>query len=77
MSEFEKFPIDELKALREELRQTGLDSFQTAEMLALFLTGHGYGVSNPDARVAASRMEQAGYALPHLQEELERIAWVM
>ena len=77
MAEIEKFPSDELNALRDELRQSGLDSFQTAELLSAFLAQHGYGVSNDDARHAASRMETRGFALPHLQEELEKLAWVM
>jgi hypothetical protein len=77
MSDFEKFPADELKTLRDELRQGGMDSFQSAELLAAFLTQHGYGVSNHEARVAAARIEQVRFALPLMQEELEKIAWVM
>ncbi len=77
MNDFQKFPADELKTLRDELRHSGLDSFQSAELLAAFLVQHGYGVSTHDARHAAARMEQAGFALPHLQEELEKLAWVM
>jgi hypothetical protein len=77
MSVFEKFPQDELKCLRDELRQAGVDTFQSAELLAAFLIQHGYGVSNHEARVAAARIEQVGFALPLMQEELEKIAWVM
>jgi len=77
MSDFEKFPADELKALRDEMRHSGLDSFQTAELISSFLVQHGYGVSNHEARNVASRMETGGFALPRLQEELERLAWVM
>lgn len=77
MNSFEKFPQDELKTLRDELRQSGVDSFQSAELLAAFLVQHGYGVSNHQARVAAARIEQVGFALPLMQEELEKIAWVM
>ena len=77
MGDVEKFTDDELKALRDELRLSGLDSFQTAELLGAFLAQHGYGVSNDDARYAVSRMESAGFALPHLQAELEKLAWVM
>ena len=77
MSGFEQFPQDELKTLRDELRQSGVDSFQSAELLAAFLTQHGYGVSNHEARVAAARIEQVGFALPLMQEELEKIAWMM
>ncbi len=77
MSVFEKFPQDELKCLRDELRQGLMDSFQSAELLAAFLIQHGYGVSNHEARVAAARIERVGFALPRMQEELEKIAWVM
>jgi hypothetical protein len=77
MGVFEKFPQNELKILRDELRQNGVDSFQSAELLSAFLTQHGYGVSNHEARVAAARIEQVGFALPRMQEELEKIAWMM
>jgi hypothetical protein len=76
MTGFEKFPQDQLQTLRNELMQSGLDSFQAAELLAAFLVQHGYGVSNDEARVAASRMESMGFSLPLMQEELERIAYV-
>ena len=77
MSEFEKFPVAELNALREELRQSGLDSFQAAELLLAFLGARGYGVSSQEARDAATRIETLGCSLPMLQQELERLAWVM
>jgi hypothetical protein len=77
MSAFEKFPESELKTLREEIRQSALDCFQSAELLAAFLAQHGYGVSNTAARHAASRIEALGFALPDLQQELEKIAWMM
>jgi DNA repair protein RadC len=77
MNTFEKFPTDELMTLRDELRQSGIDCFQSAELLATFLVQHGYGVSQHEARVAASRIEQVNFALPRLQEELEKIAWTM
>jgi len=77
MRSFEQFPQDELRNLRDELRQSGLDSFQSAELLAAFLVQHGYGVSQLEARDAAGRIELIGSDLPHLQEELEKIAWMM
>ncbi len=57
MNGFEKFPPHELKTLHDELKQSGLDSFQIAELLAAFLVQHGYGVSTDQARTAASSME--------------------
>ena len=77
MNSFEKFSADELKALRDEMMQSGLDSFQSAELLSSFLVQHGYGVSNDDARVAATRIERERFAIPQLQAELEQLAWVM
>ena len=77
MGEFEQFKTDELKTLREELMQSGLDSFQTAELLAAFLVAKGYGVSNAEARTAATRLEALHFAIPSMQEELQKIAFVM
>ncbi len=74
---FEKFSVDELNSLRDEMMQSGLDSFQSAELLAAFLAQHGYGVSNDDACVAATRIERGRFAIPRLQAELEQLAWVM
>lgn len=76
-NDFEQFSDDELKTLRDELRHSGLDSFQCAELLTAFLSQHGYGVSNADARTAASRIEIIGCTLPCLQAELEKLALVM
>lgn len=77
MSAFEKFKSEDLYTLRAELLQSGLDSFQVAELLAGFLAQHGYGVSNDEARHAAARIESVGCSLPCLQEELEKLAFVM
>jgi hypothetical protein len=77
MTEFQKFPDDELDKLRADLQRSGLDTFQAAELIAAFLSARGYGVSTVDARTAASRIEALGYKLPLLQKELEGLAWVM
>jgi len=77
MNGFERFPADDLKALREELMQSGLDFFQAAELLAGFLSARGYGVCNDEARTAAGRIEAMGCSIPKLQEELEKLAFVM
>ena len=77
MSDFEKFPDEQLHMLRAELQKSGLDSFQVGDLLTAFLTEHGYGVSSDDARTAAMRIEAAGCALPLLQAELEKIAYCM
>jgi hypothetical protein len=73
----EKFSIAELSALRNELMQNGLDSWQAAELFHVFLSGRGYGVSSNDAIGAATRVEEAGCSIDVLQRELESIAMVM
>jgi hypothetical protein len=77
MTNVEKFSTMDLSSLRSDLLQSGLDSWQAADLLSSFLAGRGYGVSNQDARHAASRLEQAGCAMEHIQQELEQLAFVM
>ncbi len=67
----------DLSALRSDLLQSGLDSWQAADLLSSFLVGRGYGVSNHDARHAASRLESTGCSLDLMQQELEKLALVM
>lgn len=76
-TDIEKFTPADLSSLREELLQSGLDSWQAAELIGSFLSGRGYGVSNHDARHAASRIESVGCSLQCMQEELEKLALVM
>jgi len=73
----EKFPATDLSSLRDELMQSGLDSWQSAELIGAFLSARGYGVSNHAARGAASRIESFGCSLKTMQEELEKLALVM
>ncbi len=73
----EKFSTGELAALRSELLQSGLDSWDAARVLQLFLVGRGYGVSPEAALDAASRVEGAGCALDVIEKELDGIAMVM
>ena len=73
----EKFATADLSALRNDLLQTGLDSFQAAELIASFLTGRGYGVSQDDALAAAARIEAERCSTEAMQTELERIALTM
>jgi len=72
----EKFSTQEISALRTELLQAGLDSWQAAELFQLFLAGRGYGVSTETAKDAASRIEGSGCALDIMQHELEQLAMV-
>jgi hypothetical protein len=73
----EKFTPTDLSSLREELTQSGLDSWQAAELISSFLTVRGYGVSNHAARGAATRIEAVRCSLKSMQEELEKLALVM
>ncbi|MGI9100858.1 MAG: hypothetical protein ACR2IF_00305 [Terriglobales bacterium] len=73
----EKFSSTELTALRNELLQSGVDSWDAARLFQMFLMGRGYGVSPEAALDAASRVEGAGCALDVIQKELEGIAMVM
>ncbi|HEY5164204.1 MAG TPA: hypothetical protein VII81_14440 [Terriglobales bacterium] len=73
----EKFSTTDLAALRDEMLQNCMDSWDAARMVQLFLMGRGYGVSPEAARDAASRMEGAGCAMDVIQTELDRVAMVM
>ena len=76
-AKIEKFSARELLNLRNELLQSGIDSWQAAEVLSGFLTGRGYGVSAEHARNAISRLEEMGCNLDCMQKELENLAFVM
>ncbi len=73
----ERFTPTDLMMLRNELLQSGVDSFQAAEIVANFLSGRGYGVSSHEARIAASRIEGPGCTAEVIQRELERVALAM
>ena len=73
----ETFSATELTALRNDLLQGVIDSHESDELLQIFLSGRGFGVSPQRARDAASRVEMAGCSLPVLQRELENLALVM
>ncbi len=73
----EKFSVAEVAALRNELLSGGLDSFQAAELLKMFLAGRGYGVSRESALDAAGRIESGGCDVEALHKELESLALVM
>lgn len=76
-SAMDKFNTADLSSLREELLQSGLDSWQAAELISCFLSARGYGVSHHAARGAVSRIESVGCSLKCMQEELEKLALVM
>ena len=75
--QIERFSATDLSNLRDELTQSGVDSWQAAELISSFLSGRGYGVSNHAARNAASRLEYNRTSLQSIQDVLERLAFVM
>ena len=73
----ERFTPTDLLMLRQELLQSGVDSFQAAQIVSNFLSGRGYGISSLEARAAASRIDGYKCTVERIQAELERVARVM
>ncbi|MFZ0631217.1 MAG: hypothetical protein WA399_01660 [Acidobacteriaceae bacterium] len=73
----EKFAANELAGLRTELLQSGVDSWQAAELVTVFLSGRGYGADPTMVREAVVRLEGNACSLECMQQELERVAFVM
>ena len=73
----EKFSTAELTRLRQELMQSGLDSWQSAEMVTAFLSAHGYGVKSELVSEVLLRLEGSGCSVDCMQSQLERVALVM
>jgi hypothetical protein len=73
----EKFTEVELSGLRTELMQAGIDSWQAAEVLSVFLAGRGYGVNPENARNAISRLERGRCDFQFMQSVIEKVAWTM
>ncbi len=71
----EKFSLPELTELRSELLQSGFSSTDAAEVLQLFVTGRGYGISPEAAKDVMTRLS-AGWPLESIQQELDRAALV-
>jgi hypothetical protein len=76
-SRIEKFPVAELAGLRTELLQSGMDSWQAAELVTTFLSGRGYGADPAMVREAVVRLEANACRFDCMQLELERVAYVM
>lgn len=73
----EKFAATDLTDLRRELQQSGLDSWQAAELVSAFLSGRGYGVASDDLRTATTRIDSFTCSIQRIQEELEKVALFM
>ncbi len=74
---FQMFAQQDLTLLRGELMHGGLDCFQAAELLSMFIHERGYGVSSMDTRHAVLHLPAIGFALAGMRAELERIAFAM
>ncbi len=72
-----RFSNTDLVSLRSDLLQSGLDSWQAAEMISSFMSGRGYGVSSQSALEAATRIESVGCSIESMHRELEKLALVM
>ncbi len=72
-----KFNAEDVADLRGELMQSGLDSWQAAELISSFLNARGYGISSGVARDVATRMDASHCSLEFMHRELERLALVM
>lgn len=76
-NKIEKFPVAELTGLRTDLLQSGVDSWQAAELVTSFLSGRGYGADPTMVREAVLRLEGNACSLESMQKELEQVAYVM
>lgn len=72
-----KFTAEDVANLRTELLQSGLDSWQAAELVTSFLSVRGYGVSSEGARNVVTRMDAFHCNLECMRAELEQIALFM
>ncbi len=76
----EKFSMSELSRLRGELMQSGIDSWQAADVVSTFLVDRGYGVDSFAARKAVAKLEAFRgtlEAMDTIQAVLETVAYVM
>jgi hypothetical protein len=72
-----KFNEEDVASLREELLQSGLDTWQAAELISSFLNARGYGIATGDAHSVATVIDGSHESLQSMHRELERIALVM
>ena len=72
----EQFSALDLADLRRDLLQSGIDSFQAAELVTSFLSGRGYGISNAEARGVVLDV-QALHGIEPLKLALKRVARVV
>jgi hypothetical protein len=73
----QQFSDLEMSSLRSELQDNWLDSEDTAEVLTMFLTGRGYGISHESAVEAAVNVRCEGLTVAAIRQELQHFALVM
>ncbi|HLW54390.1 MAG TPA: hypothetical protein VKW06_16255 [Candidatus Angelobacter sp.] len=73
----EKFSTVQVAMLRSDLAGAGLDSFQIAETIKMFMATHGYGISAQTAREMATRFDGRRDGVEALRRELEASALMM
>lgn len=72
-----KFTAEDIAELRLELQRSGLDSWQSAELVSSFMGVRGYGVSSEGARGVITRIDATHCNLDCMRAELERLALPM
>ena len=72
-----KFTTAEVTSVRQQLLERIPDPLEIAEILQIFLTDRGYGVSATTALDAASKVGASGCSFAAVQAELEAVALVM
>lgn len=73
----EKFTEQEVSTVCHGLLHGEMDTWQAAEFLQIFFTGHGFGLSREAAVRAAALMGSSGCDMEVVRRELDRLALVM
>ena len=71
-----KFSSIEVEILRSDLLHAELDSFQAAQVIKIFFTEHGYGISPVRALDAAMNFDAMGRNMASFHRELEASALI-
>ena len=73
----EKFSAVEVESLRTDLLNGGLDLFQVADAIKVFVAMRGYGISVEVAREIASKIEDTSDSTDFFRKGLESMVLVM
>jgi hypothetical protein len=72
-----KFAAEDVADLRSELLQSGLDTWQAAELISSFLSTRGFGISAEGARDMFLFMDPQHNTVEAMHQKLESVALVM